>query len=334
MDAATLSHVSTPDAQAELVALLDGIRRHSGLLAKQDIRSVAGILDGSTCLPAYPNGDDAAAIPVAGGYQLLAIEGFLNEFVQHDPWFAGWCGVMVNLSDIAAMGGHPQAVVNAVWGRTNDSANVEQILAGMVAAANAYRVPIAGGHTNLHSNQAQLSVAVSGHARHLLSSFNARAGEDLVVAIDLRGAYRAPYLNWNAATAAAPERLRGDLKILPEIADARLAAAAKDISQAGLLGTLLMLAECSQVGAHVLLDRIPKPADVAWTDWLKSFPSFGFVLACPPPCSSRVLDLFHRRGIAAAVCGSITADRRIRVQRGEASATFWNLDAEILMGLS
>lgn len=334
MNAATLSHDSTLDAQAELAALLEEIRRYSGLLAKQDIRSIAGILDGSTCLPAYPNGDDAAAIPVAGGYQLLAIEGFLNEFVQHDPWFAGWCGVMVNLSDIAAMGGRPQAVVNAVWGRTNDTATTERILAGMVAAANAYRVPIAGGHTNLRSNQAQLSVAISGHARHLLSSFYASAGEDLVVAIDLRGAYRAPYLNWNAATAAAPERLRGDLDVLAQIADARLATAAKDISQAGLLGTLLMLTECSQAGAQVLLDRVPKPADVAWTDWLKSFPSFGFVLACPPQCSLHVLDLFHRRGIAAAVCGSITDDRRVGVQYGEARATFWDLDAEILMGLS
>lgn len=53
-------------------------------------------------------GDDAAALPRPdGGWDLLAGEGFMPQFVADDPWFAGWCGVMVNLSDIAAMGAGP-----------------------------------------------------------------------------------------------------------------------------------------------------------------------------------------------------------------------------------
>jgi hypothetical protein len=50
------------------------------------------------------------------GYDLFASEGFLNAFVERDPWFAGWCGIMVNNSDIAAMGGRATAIVNTVWG--------------------------------------------------------------------------------------------------------------------------------------------------------------------------------------------------------------------------
>ncbi|WP_423251192.1 AIR synthase related protein [Klebsiella pneumoniae] len=73
----------------------------------------------ASCADAWPNpspnGDDCALIPDGSGYKLLAIEGFINRFVAEDPWFAGWCGVMVNLSDIAAMGGRPLAVVNALW---------------------------------------------------------------------------------------------------------------------------------------------------------------------------------------------------------------------------
>ena len=34
-------------------------------------------------------GDDCAAIPDGDGYLLLAIEGFINDFVAADPWFAG-----------------------------------------------------------------------------------------------------------------------------------------------------------------------------------------------------------------------------------------------------
>ena len=39
-----------------------------------------------------------------------------------EPWFAGYCGVMVNLSDVAAMGGRPVAVVDALWAEDDASA--------------------------------------------------------------------------------------------------------------------------------------------------------------------------------------------------------------------
>ena len=61
-----------------------------------------------TLVAAVAVGDDCAAIPDGDGFLLFAIEGFMNEFVARDPWFAGWCGVMVNVSDIAAMGGGPK----------------------------------------------------------------------------------------------------------------------------------------------------------------------------------------------------------------------------------
>ena len=57
-------------------------------------------------------GDDTAAIPDGEGYVLLAAEAVLPEFLDRDPYFAGWSSVMVNVSDVAAMGGWPLAVVN------------------------------------------------------------------------------------------------------------------------------------------------------------------------------------------------------------------------------
>ena len=63
--------------------------------------------------PAVANGDDCAAIPDGDGHLLFAIEGFVEDFVAQQPWFAGYCGVMVNVSDIYAMGGRPLAVVDA-----------------------------------------------------------------------------------------------------------------------------------------------------------------------------------------------------------------------------
>src|ERR1700753_1150193 len=95
-------------------ALAERLRQSSGIAAKSDIAAVARSL-GLSGDDVIPVGDDCAAIPDGDGYLLFAIEGFMNEFVAGDPWFAGWCGAMVNISDIAAMGGRPIAIVSDIW---------------------------------------------------------------------------------------------------------------------------------------------------------------------------------------------------------------------------
>jgi uncharacterized protein len=81
---------------AALDRIARDLRAARGLAGKRDIAAVASRLSLSAA-SAIPIGDDCAAIPDGDGYLLFAIEGFLNEFVEHDGWFAGWCGVMVNV---------------------------------------------------------------------------------------------------------------------------------------------------------------------------------------------------------------------------------------------
>jgi len=304
------------------------LRASRGVAAKRDIASVVARL-GVAGEFVVPVGDDCAAIPDGDGFLLLAIEGFMNEFVAGDPWFAGWCGVMVNLSDVAAMGGRPIAVVDAVWAK-GDAAAVP-VLEGLRAASDRYDVPIVGGHTNVHTDRGQLSVAILGRAKRLLSSFAARPGDSLVAAIDLRGRYREPFANWEAATDAPASRLRGDLEVLPLLAESGLASAAKDISQGGLVGTAMMLAECSRVGANVDVMRVPKPEGVAIERWLLTFPSYGYLLAIRPAQMPAVLARFNERGIAAADIGEITSDRQVRIADGSAVETIWDFAREPLM---
>ena len=131
-----------------------------------------------------------------------------------------------------------------------DEAAATPLFDGLRAASETYRVPIVGGHTNARTDRSQLSVAILGRAKSLLTSFDARPVDRLVAAVDLRGRYREPFANWEAATDAPPARLCADLAVLPSLAEQGLAAAAKDISQAGLVGTAIMLAECSRVGVQ------------------------------------------------------------------------------------
>jgi uncharacterized protein len=312
-----------------LEGLAATLRASRGLAAKRDIASVAARL-GISADSAVPVGDDCAAIPDGDGFLLLAIEGFMNEFVAGDPWFAGWCGVMVNVSDVAAMGGRPIAVVDAVWA-AGDS-EVQPVLAGMREASLAFGVPVVGGHTNTRTDRGQLSVAILGRANRLLTSFDARPGDCLVAALDLRGRYREPFSNWEAATDAPAERLRADLGVLPAIAESGLARAAKDISQGGIIGTAMMLAECSGVGARIDVAAVPKPEGVLLERWLLTFPSFGYLLAVSPANVPAVLARFRERGIAAADVGAVTADRRVVIADGKVNEMIWDFAREPLIG--
>ena len=126
------------------------LRRSLGILHKRDIQTAAdrlGALVGSTHQEPIRLGDDCAAIPDGEGYLLLAAEGMWPTLVDTDPWFAGWCAVMVNVSDIYAMGGRPIAVVDTVWSQSPEA--VEPLWQGMVAASQAFNVPIVGGHTRV-----------------------------------------------------------------------------------------------------------------------------------------------------------------------------------------
>jgi uncharacterized protein len=321
---------------SSLAQLLEQVSQRCGIGFKQDIAAVSQHLpplpDGW-----HPNGDDAAAIPIGAnaeyGYQLLAIEGMQGKLVTEQPWFAGWCSVMVNCSDIAAMGGRPTAVVDALW-CNDDHGLLAELLRGMCDAAAHLGVPIVGGHTNLRSDHNNLAVSIMGHANRLLSAFAAQPGQTLVVAIDHRGQFQNNSLNWNAATSAPSERLRGDLELLPFIAEQQLADACKDISQAGLLGTAIMLLESSHCGAELDLNRLPKPEQVAMADWLCAFPSFGYLLATDQQRLPELLAAFATRGISAAAIGEITSSQTLDVCWNGERRCFYNLRENSLTGFT
>lgn len=317
-----------------LTALMDALRDSPAFQHKQDIAPMLRDLEAAH--GAVPVGDDCAVLADGDGYLLFAIEGFLNGFVARDPDFAGYCGVMVNVSDIYAMGGRPTAVVDALWSAGADQADA--IMAGLRRAAGKYQVPVVGGHSNAHNDRAQLSVAIIGRAKRLLTSFDARPGDHLMVACDLRGAYRAAAPgepdshNWDASSDAPGERLRGDLELLPLIAERGLCRAAKDISMASFVGTTLMLLECSGVGGHLALNALPRPADVPLARWLSTFPSYGFVLAVPEAHRDAVTGLFRQRDLAIADVGRVHPGHRLTLSLEEEAGLFWDLGRTPFIG--
>ena len=127
--------------------LVETLKARPELGYKQDIQLAARAFGRETRSAFAPaaantvivNGDDTAALPDGGEYVLFAAEGMRGEFVAADPWFAGFCSVLTNVNDVAAMGGRPWAVVDVLFLGSGEN---ERVLEGMAAASAAFGVPV------------------------------------------------------------------------------------------------------------------------------------------------------------------------------------------------
>jgi AIR synthase-related protein len=261
--------------------------------------------------PAAPGGlKSVAPVPVPAGQHsglLAACDAVQPSMVERDPEWAGWCSVLVNVNDLAAMGAQPVGLLDAVAGR--DEHHVRRILAGLMAAAEAYGVPVLGGHTQLGCH-GSLAVTALGATREPIPSGGGLPGDDVRLIADLAGSWRPGYVGrqWDSTTRRRPSELR---RLLGTVARHR-PAAAKDVSMAGVIGTLAMLAEASGTGAEIDVNAVPCPAGAGLADWLTCFPGFALLTADRPgrlgPWASEVAPA------TAATVGRLTEEPGIRLR--------------------
>ena len=319
---------STVPPPIYLRELEDRLRSSPGLSQKTGIKAAYEPIGDSVRLPpVFGNGmvrlgDDCAALQTADGWLLFAIEGLIERFVNDAPWFAGYSAVMVNLSDISAMGGRPMAVTMRSGWVTKPK--TKEVWAGMLAASVAYGVPIVGGHTAHGSRQTNLAVSVIGRAKRLLTTFDAKPGDQLLVAVDLRGELFRSYPFWNASTEAPSHRLRDDLELMPGLAEENLCCTARDISMGGIVGTLIMILENSGVGALIDLEAIPNPNMCRWISGLPVFRASDSSSVSRRTTQRRFKNRFLARDLACEVVGAVNSERALDFRLGSEQRRFWN----------
>jgi selenophosphate synthetase-related protein len=309
---------------ADLTALADTIRSAPGLLAKRELAAI------SKAFP-HVDGDDGAVIAAGGEQIVVAGEAIAPAFVANDPFSAGAAAVVTNVSDVRAMGGRPLAIVDTIV--SPDREHAERVLEGIAWAAELHGVPVVGGHMTLGSAPA-LSAFCTGVVTAPLKASNAKPGDELVAAFCLDGEYRGDAPFFSSLRHRDPELLRTDGDALPELAEAGLCHAARDVSMPGVGGSLLQLLELAGCGATIDLDRLPIPPGAGLKRWLVTFPSFGFLLAVPEGRAQDACGVFEARGLAAAACGRFDDTRTLRIEAGGSTATVWDLAAEPLTGLA
>lgn len=239
-------------------------------------------------------GDDAS--PVPGSAMVAACDAILPAMVERDPEWAGWCSVLVNLNDLAAMGASPVGLLDAVGAR--DASFARRILRGLTDAAMAWGVPVLGGHTQL-GVPAQLAVTALGRTATPVPGGGGRPGHRLRVTADLGGDWRRGYTGaqWDSTSHRTSEQLRSQMSVVPALDP----TAAKDVSMSGLVGTTGMLAEASGCRAVLDVGAVPAPTGARTADWLTCFPGFAVVTAeSSTPGTHRL-----PQHLASAVCGAL-----------------------------
>jgi uncharacterized protein len=297
----------------ELDDLVTAVLAHPGLHNKSAIGLVTDVL-GETDWISGP-GDDAAAVdlPDALGAKVVACgEALFPPFVKADPFGAGFAAVLTNINDVAATGGVPLGIVDTIVAGEDDA---RAVLEGMRHACALYGVTILGGHLTPHDGPPSVSAFAVGTTRNVLSVTNVAVGQSLLVACALEGEMRTDFPFFRSFEARGT-RCAGDVRVLAEIAESGACVAAKDISMAGLVGSLVMLLEYSGLGVTVDLDALPVPPGVGLAAWLNCFPSFGFLLCAEPGKEQECVDSFAARGLACAVVGRIREDADVALQRG------------------
>jgi selenophosphate synthetase-related protein len=313
---------------ADLPGLIERIRASPGVRGKSAIGLVSEVFRNTDWLSGP--GDDGAVIRDAGRSLVVGGEAILPAFVAADPYGAGIAAVVTNVNDLAAMGASPLALVDTVTGQEPVA---RRVLEGMQWASGLYRIPVAGGHLTITDGPPSLSAFGLGRASKPLSVQRTAPGQALVFACCLDGQMRPDYPFFPSFD----ERgglLADDVRLLAEGAARGWAAAAKDVSMAGLVGSLAMLLECNRLGVILDLDGLPVPAGVPLDRWITCFPCYAFLLCVPPRRVTECLRAFAGRGLAAARVGTLDDTGRLRICSGGRVATAFDLSRESVTNLS
>lgn len=216
--------------------LIEEIRGFEGITRKNEIayvvRQLRDVSDFGETVIGF--GDDAAVLKDGDGYLLLSADGMWSKLITNEPYAAGKAAVMVSVNDIYAMGGRPIAMVNVI--ATGNREQCGLILEGIKKGCEKFRIAMVGGHVHPRSNENQLSVAILGRARRLLTSHSAEKGQDILLAIDLEGRQGCQSVkSWDSNSGKTSEQVLERLEILPFLAEEGLCETAKDISNGGIL---------------------------------------------------------------------------------------------------
>jgi selenophosphate synthetase-related protein len=311
-----------------LAELAEVLRSSPGWRAKADIAVVRDVFGGSDWLRGP--GDDGAAVGVGREDVIACGEAILPAFVERDPYGAGVAAVLTNVNDVAAMGAVPLAIVDTVVGPPE---TCRTVLEGMHFASELYDVPVVGGHLTSCADRVALSAFALGRCPGPpLSATRVAPGQTLALVVCLDGKMRRDFPFFPSFDERG-RRLAGDVRMFADLAAEGVVEAAKDVSMAGLFGSMAMLLEPTRGGASIPVDAVPVPAGVDFVAWSLCFPCFAFLVTLAPENEDRCRDAVERRGLFYATLATVDGSGVLGLVDGGDAAVLVDLNAGGVTGL-
>lgn len=270
-------------------------------------------------------GEDCAAINMEEEYCVLSTDPITGA--QSD---IGYLAVHVNCNDIAASGATPIGIMlTLLLPRESSEETIKEIMTGVQKATNELGIEILGGHTEITDavNKPIISATAVGKTckRNFVSTGGAKLGQDVIMTkwaglegtaiisrdyeIQLKGRVSEGILS-NA------QNMKGYLSVVPE---ARLAVhhgatAIHDATEGGILGALWEIADCSNMGIEIYLNKIPIKEETKLICQAANISPYSLISSGTLVISTfNGEDLIHKlmeNGIEATIIGRIIGEER------------------------
>lgn len=314
--------------------MIEAVRKHPGVTRKNSIHEVVDKLPTDSFPRVYAaEGEDAAALDVGNQYVLFATDGIMQSLVSVNPYLAGYFAVLVNVNDIAAMGGRPLGMVDVI--SMDGVSSGSEIIRGMQEGIRKFNVPIVGGHTHPDCSYNAVDIAITGTVAKdaVLLSSTAQPGDDIVFVIDIDGYYSEELPMAFVTTIDKDDDIvRRQMEAVAQVADLHLAHSCKDMSNPGHVGTLGMMLESSGKGGIVDIRAIPIPNNVDEIKWALSYQGCAFVFSCPSENSQKIIDIFSKVGCEGAVVGKVDDTKILKLTDGTETGILFDFNKDIITG--
>lgn len=258
-------------------------------------------------------GDDAAVL--IGGLVVstdMTVEGVHFSFEWIAPAEAGFRAAAAALSDVAAMGAVPEALLVSLALPAEDPALGEELQRGVRAAGDRTAAPIVGGDVSRSPGPVVIDVVAVGRVAHdVVKRGGTRPGHDLWVSGALGGA-AAAVAAWSRGERPEPEararfvRPPDRARLGTALAAQGLATSMIDISD-GLLADARRLASASEAGIRVLEHRVPvdETAGGDLNHALEGGEDYELMFTAHPGAKSDILALGRELSVQLTRIGSV-----------------------------